>query len=198
MGIPMDGLMEFIKKTYPDVAAMLLQRSGPHGVYWQDPDRFRYCDSDSQDMLAERHASTGVLRTADGIYLTLDALPIAELTDTVDFDTARQTVHKMLDALTDTPFSECNTRFCLAIPNWQSGFENKYFSIKPRAGLLVKYASFKDKLAGVIAEMKSYADKRIDLVSRHWTNCGKSTSELAFYRNVSKSRCTVVRVVPVK
>jgi hypothetical protein len=210
VGIPMDKLMDFITKTYPDVAAMLLQRSGSHSVYWQDPDRFncpvyRLNDDDNSDwrkpdMFTERHASTGVLRTVDSIYLTLDALPIAELTNTVNFDTARQTVHKMLDALTDTPFFEFNTRFCLQIPNCQSGFENKYFSIKPRAGLLVKYMSFKDKLAGAIAKMKSYADKRLDLHSTEgkWYSVHSymKSAELAFYRNVSKSRCTVEHVVP--
>jgi hypothetical protein len=212
VGIPMEEVMEYIKAAYSDVAAMLEGRGKIFGVYWQDPislysyNGYSFHGGERQwikpDKHAERHASSGTLRSDEGIYVTVDALPIAELTNTVDFVTARRTMHKMLDALIDTPFAEGKTEFWLNIPNCQSHFEVKCFSIKPRIGLLVKYASFKEKLLYVISEMKMYADERLDLHSTKgkWYKMHSymKGAELAFYRNVCKSFCRIVRVKSVK
>jgi hypothetical protein len=206
IGIPMEEVLDYIITTYPDVEIMLEQRGTPHGLFWQDA--FATCmnamnahlfvegDCVFRQWFQARHPSTHVLRSRSGIYVTLDALPYAKLKDTVNFVTACRTLHEKLDALIDTPFAEGKTEFYLNIPNQSSNFESKSFSIKPRSGLLVKYASFKDKLVSVIAKMKNYADERLVLHSTQgkWyksQSCFMKGTELVFYRNVSRSSCKI-------
>ena len=60
---------------------------------------------DTLDMKSERHASTKVLRTAVGVYVTVDALPHAAMKNKVNVVAMRQSMNDLIDDLINPPSS---------------------------------------------------------------------------------------------
>jgi hypothetical protein len=186
----LENALDFAKTAHPELRAMLDATQVEYDLFWP-----KTLPLDCQEMTPEmkrsgRLAAVGRVRSDWSLNITLDALCVADLVDTINYEADRLLVNTRLDALlVDVPFLDGTTLIDLVLPNTRGGFECRAFKCKTAVGVTDKRASFKSELLATVSSMKKHVAARLDKHARFWRGAyarNPTRKQFEFLRNIAK------------